>query len=437
MNKPYPIITMLMLSVCMSAAGADASDALVSDTIYWEDGKLEWSDFTLYFTEKEATYRVYPVPDSLVIPYYAPMVPKVQPVGRRLINRNYLDYLDEQEPNPAITVNPMTRVRFVRREEGNFKYYEGMSFTYTLKSRNRYDVNRCDSWSLRYSQVQFDIVEAVRRQFTAVDILNPGDRAVSDYFRDIEKAGLRTFRMESSYGRDTSVIRQYEERYAAILDSLEPNPIYKAGPVNCGHGYSLIFGLFYEHFIDGLPGELITSPGLQMGMGYNYNNLSLQFILAGADVGHVPYAPFHYDSKLDYQWREGRKVTAARLSLNIGYRVLDRPYISVAPFAGAGYMSLSQKTNLPDPNNAEKYAYSDLYGQYYRLGLNLDWKLGRSLSAGISDSESLWNYNRVYREQKARFQLYGARTQLSGIGTGYSVGLSISFNIDTWINKRL
>ncbi len=433
MRKPFPTIALLILSICLRAVGADARDGVAPDTVYWNDGRIDWSDFTPYYSEKGATYRVYPVPDTI----YHPKLPqRPYPVRDYTSYRSFYDFLDEQDPDPVITLEHGTGVRFVKRQEGNLRYIEGLSFTYMLKSKSRYDINRCDSWGLRYSQVQFDIVETVRRQFVEVSNLRQVDRAASAYYKDLETAALRTFRMESSYGRDTAVIRRYEERYASILDSLAPNTLYEAGSINCIHGFYMELGLCYEHFIDGLPGELITSPGAQMGMGYNFKNLSFQLNMNYCSVGHVPYTPFHYDSELDYQWRNGRKVTCSRTLLNIGYRVWDKPYIAIAPFVGAGFLSLSQETDIPNSKVPDRFINSDLYGQYYRFGLILDWKLLRSLGAGIGEVVTLSNYNRVYSEQKIRFQLYGALTHLDGIGTGYSVGMSVAFHYDTWINKR-
>jgi hypothetical protein len=434
MNINFPVAG-VFLTLFFSFGGVCASgqEMRQSDTVRWEQGGLRLSDMRPVSVKKGATYRVYPVPDTISVPDYSP--DKTDTANTQRVVGNYSDYirlLTEEELDPVIQFVPSVGYELIYRKEGNLKYTEKVSYTYFLKSKTTYDINRCDSWSLRYNQVQFDIYEAYRRWHESLMSSGQKNLARSLYFEDLEKAALRTFRMESSYGRDTSVIKQYEQRYAAMLDTLLPHPEFRVYTDHDDNGFSFSAGVSYEHFIDGVPGELITTPGLFVGLGYSYRNICLQLELGGLDAGHLSQRDFWHDPKLDYDWIENGKTTSARVSANLGYKVIDRPYLTVTPFIGVGLMSISQKTDIIDPVLKDRFQNSDLNGTRTQAGFNIDWKIVRNMRPTTSRYISKSEHNLTYEEQKVSLRLYGIRTQFPVIGPAYSVSIGVGYQFDSW-----
>ena len=388
--------------------------------------------------DKGATYRVYPVPDSISVPEYSNY--KTDSVRIQRAVTNYFEYIrlaTEAEPDPVIQFESKVGYELIKRQDANLKYTEKVSYTYYLRSKATYDINRCDSWSLRYNQVQFDIYEAYRRWQET--LLSSGQKALarSYYFKDQKEAALRTFRMESSYGRDTAVVKQYERRYAAMLDTLAPNPEYVVRTDHNYHGLSFCLGVFYEHFIDGVPGELITTPGLFVGLGYSYRNISLQLEMGGLDIGHLSERHFWHDPKLDYDWIENGKTKSVRVSANLGYKAIDRPYLTLTPFIGVGLMSVSQKTDIIDPDHKDRLQNSELNGTRTQAGLKIDWKIVRNLRPSSYRYISETTHDLSYEEQKVCLRLYGTRTQFPDIGPAYSVFIGVAYQFDKWNISRL
>ena len=434
MNKTFPTAgTILTLLFSFGAVCASGQEIRVSDTVRWEQGGLRLSDMRPVNIDKGATYRVYPVPESISVPDYSPGKEDLAEIQRAVTSYfEYVIFASEAEPYPVIQFEPKVGYELIKRQDGNLKYTEKVSYTYFLKSQAKYDINRCDSWSLRYNQVQFDIYEAYRRWHESLMSSGQKNMARSLYFEDLEKAALRTFRMESSYGRDTAVIKQYEQRYAAMLDTLAPNPEYVVRTDHDNNGLSFSLGVFYEHFIDGVPGELITTPGLFVGLGYSYKNISLQLEMGALDVGHLSERDFWHDPKLDYDWIENGKTKSGRVSANLGYKVIDRPYLTVTPFIGVGLMSISQKTGIIDSVLNDGFQHSDLNGTRTQAGLNIDWKIVRNLRPTTSRYISKSEHNVTYEEQKVSLRLYGSRTQFPDIGPAYSVFIGVAYQFDLW-----
>ena len=439
MNIIFPVAgVFLTLFFSLGGVCASGQEMRQSDTVRWEQGRLRLSDMRPVRVEKGATYRVYPVPDTISVPDYSP--DKTDTANTQRVVGNYSDYirlLTEEELDPVIQFVPSVGYELIFRKEGNLKYTEKVSYTYFLKSQAKYDINRCDNWSLRYNQVQFDIYEAYRRQKEALMSSGQVRLANSLYFRDQKEAALRTFRMESGYGRDTAVVKQYEQRYAAMLDTLAPNPEFEIRTDHDDHGFSISLGMFYEHFIDGVPGDLIVTPGLFVGLGYNYRNVSLRLEIGGLTVGHLSERDFWHDPELDYDWIVNGKTRSGRVSANLGYKVVDRPYFTLTPYIGVGVISISQKTDIIDSVLKNGFLYSNLNGLITQAGLSIDWKTVRNLRPSSSRYISESEHNISYEEQKVSLRLYGTRTQFPDIGPAYSVFIGVAYQFDKWNILRL
>ena len=93
-----------------------------------------------------------------------------------------------------------------------------------------YDPDHCDEWTLRYLRVLFDMEEYELRSEDFIDLgLLPEETETKNYlgvmaldYFDLIYDSIPSFKFQkdSRYGRDTAVILEYEQRYKALLDSV-------------------------------------------------------------------------------------------------------------------------------------------------------------------------------------------------------------------------
>lgn len=93
-----------------------------------------------------------------------------------------------------------------------------------------YDPDHCDEWTLRYLRVLFDMEEYELRSKDFIHLgLLPEETETKNYlgvmaldYFDLIYDSIPSFKFQkdSRYGRDTAVILEYEQRYKALLDSV-------------------------------------------------------------------------------------------------------------------------------------------------------------------------------------------------------------------------
>ena len=93
-----------------------------------------------------------------------------------------------------------------------------------------YDPDHCDEWTLRYLRVLFDMEEYEIRLFDLINLgLVPEETRTTPYkmicfdYLDVDWDSVPSslFMKNSRFGRDTAVILEYEQKYRALLDSID------------------------------------------------------------------------------------------------------------------------------------------------------------------------------------------------------------------------
>lgn len=377
------VITALFVMACVYSQN-EFEDTLIR---YWDQGPLEWNHFqtrTIPLKNKTVTELSYGI--------------------------NY--------------TNENTKL-------DNLHYSEMKSRTYMNRILSWYDPDRCNEWTLRFHQTSFDIVEYIRRQYQAAFNRNPKEGYLSRYYNDLIESTLQAFDMESDGGKDSTVIMRYEQKYSTQLDSLEYNPVLVPKFNTSHHGFSFFIGMFHEQFLTGASEGISSVTGLTLGFGYHYKRL-YSFVEISVGGGGILKEPdFYYDSDMNYNWRQGIDITGEKYSFNVGYCLLDRPYLAIMPFAGLGSTAFSQQSDVPLANKSDRFETSRFSDFRVQAGIMADIKFRRKLS-GLYYQSQYYNPETYYSESKLRLQLNGAYTDFKTAGTTYSVNLGLTYCFDIW-----
>ena len=307
---------------------------------------------------------------------------------------------------------------------GNFKFPVLKTTTRMNKLASWYDPDRCTDWTLRYEQTRFDMLEVMRRRLQNAFNSNFLEKSLDVYYEQLIDNTMLDFDRESNYGTDTLVIRQYEEKYKQELDTLELIPVQVPVFEKKDWGVSLNVGVGNEIFGSPMSKGVTPATGIEWGFGVLYKQLSigLDFLLAWS--GNLQCDNFYYDSKYDYNWTKGKKVSAGNIVFNGGYKVFDKSNLSITPTVGIGVSFVDQDSDTPKTNNKNSFENSEISGFRTQVGLAFDWKMRRSLNANLFSAD--------YTESKIRFAITGARSNFKGIGPTYSLNASIVFIAESW-----
>ena len=314
-----------------------------------------------------------------------------------------------------------------KQKVGNFKFPVLVSTTKMNTLSSWYDPDKCNDWTLRYEQTRFDMLEVLRRRMQNSFNRNFMEKNLDAYYEQLISTTLAAFDMESNYGTDTLVILKYEQQYKNELDTMTMIPAQIPVFQIQNWGLSLNVGVGFEKY--GLPvSEGVTSAtGMEFGFGVLYKKMSFDFQGLLAWSGRLRCDNFFYDSKYDYNWTKGKKVSAGNININAGYRVFDNSNLSVTPLVGIGVSFIDQYTDTPRGNNKNSFENSEIDAFRTQAGLAFDWKIRRNLNTYV--------YSADYTESKIRFAITGARSNFEGLGPTYSLKASIIFLAESWFPK--
>jgi hypothetical protein len=307
---------------------------------------------------------------------------------------------------------------------GNFKIPVLTTITKMNKLSSWYDPDKCTDWTLRYEQTRFDMLEVLRRRMQNSFNRNFMEQNLEAYYEQLISSTMSAFDMESNYGTDTLVVLRYEEQYRNELDTMTMEPVQEPVFQTKDWGASLNIGIGYEKYGSPMSKGVTPAIGIQWGFGMLYKKMTLDFQCLLAWSGTLQCDDFYYDSKYDYTWTKGKKVTAGNINLNGGYRVFDNSNLSLTPFVGIGVSFVDQDSDTPRQNNNKVFESSEIHGFRTQAGLSLDWKIRRNINANF--------YVADYTETKIRFAVAGARTNFQGMGATYSLNASVIFIAESW-----
>ena len=268
-----------------------------------------------------------------------------------------------------------------------------------------YDPDHCDEWTLRYLQVVFDIrqyearVSGLKRSGFDVSGLEFGSWPsgwysclVDDYWEDRDSV-VYSFEIESNYGRDTTVILEYEQRIRrALSDSLLTHfENYMDMIVPQGKGVHYVS---FERCI-GYSNESFFGP-IGQGVG----------TLNGILLGYTVYVG-RLMSSLKFSWMGNCQSDDRNIVLDVGCLLYDGYHVSVTPFAGIGQSLLKRHPDYSERTGAVRY----------EAGLLVDWNMVNDFRYNICGGVRL----------KTRFKVFGAMSDYKPFRESYSLNIGVQF----------
>ena len=307
---------------------------------------------------------------------------------------------------------------------GNFKIPVLTTTTKMNKLSSWYDPDKCTDWTLRYEQIRFDMLEVLRRRMQNSFNRNCMEENLNAYYEQLINSTMTAFDMESNYGTDTLVVLKYEKQYKNELDTMRIEPVQIPVFQTKDWGLSIGIGFGIEKYGSPISKGVTQAFGIQAEVGMMYKKVCFNFQGLIAWSGNLQCDNFYYDSEYDYNWTKGKRVRAGNISMDVGYRALDKSNLSIVPLVGIGVSYIDQYSDTPRHNNKDSFETSEIRGFRTQAGLALDWKFRRKITTYL--------YGADYTESKIRFAISGARTNYKGIGATSSLNASIILLFESW-----
>lgn len=364
MKKTIAIL-ILMAAAAVSAKAQDIDSSMR----YWDEGKLTWDDFEKRNFEGEG--------------------------------RSYL--------------SPLYHTEYKTVKHGNLKLRQYVTRTAFDKSNTWVRTEYISDRLLRYNQLILDIAEATRKDLQRDLNLNTSF-SKSYIYEHYTNKGLNTIMRlaeESKGGDDISVIERYEKEIAPKLAEVTADTIPQPKLKNWGAGYQLGYstGIFIGD------GNELFKPHHNMTLGflfsYKRSHMILDMEIGGGRIRQdmLMTGSSNGVSK-DVIWPAGDTFGRTAIDLDYGYAVYDGAIVKVCPIVGAGVSILSKEIK-----NGEETISTTMGGLQLLAGINLNWKISRTLS-----------YN-TYNETSIRTKLYATRTNLiKGMEPVWSINLGLAFD---------
>ena len=301
--------------------------------------------------------------------------------------------------------------------------YPIIVFTTVMDSnKSWYDPDRCNDLTLRYEQTRFNILEVYSRRMQNAFAAYPLERnRLNDYYDRLVSSTLDRFEMESDFGSDPIVVERYEQQYLNELDIVNVLPIQIPVLNLANWGFGLLIGIDHSRFGIPVSEGISSSTGISVGFEYMYKKLNIFIWGAFNSAKELKCDNFYYDEDYLYSWNKGDAVGVMVSSLNLGYKLFDKPYFSVTPFVGLGCYYIYDNPTFrsyfsSDLDRPDVISSAGLQG-----GLIVDWKIKRGLSFSS------------YDESKLRFQIFASRNKYDKLNASdYTLNMSVSYCFEFW-----
>lgn len=306
----------------------------------------------------------------------------------------------------------------------------------------RSGMDRLKSWylrgsneelNLRFNQMLLNMVEYNRRQLQSK--LNQGEieyPTLFEYYGKLINTTRDNLVYETNMLADTVKLRECEQMYVDLLATTQEDTevrIPKFEKKNWGWGIYWHAG--YEKYMgdlaDVVDGHFNV---LGMTMESQYKKLVMDFDMylspgrkPNAYIG-TPGGFNYYDSKLDWNWTNSRKIKRAAIDFRTGFNALDNGYLSLIPHVGIGIGFLDQETDSKNPSGYVQS--SEISGVRYQAGLTANVKIRRILNS---------SYIKDYSEFNVFTKLSFIRTSYKSIEPSNSICLSIGLGGIEWFLK--
>lgn len=378
-----PIInrrSLLMMCLLMFASSQLLLSAKKNDIKLrpWNDGPLTWADY------KKADF------------------------GNRADYSSILEYAFTTDNN---------KVRI-----GNYKFVYYSVNSSLVSNHTFYDPLSATDWDLRSDQVVFDIMELHSRyaQNRGLGETTQHFYKIKDGYLEQAQKEIDKFNKESNQGRDTSVVRKYEE---SIKAELERTP-RKEPDLSMGGRVPGMIGMYLAFngcaFLGSTSSDLKNAGGLNLGLDFLgkkgwYYDAGFSGIFSS-----VKTPDYYIDPTYNYNWVAGKSTNLTRFYLNVGHTLKSNQYYRLTPYAGIGFSMLGQQSDTYNEQSDSFYT-SDITGLLVQAGINADWIFRFTFRPDEVVENSL------------RFKLFGAYDRLGGKNVwSVNVGLAFHFDVQTY-----
>ena len=307
-------------------------------------------------------------------------------------------------------------------KDGNTRFNSSKLELYMYKKLSWYDPDKNPEWALRYSQAKFDLIEVLRRQYQ--NTLN-SDTVISGtytYFNKLLKVNIDKYDAETGSGTDTAAIVRYENQLSEQLNSVKEYPLLSTIPPlrpDFQIGLSVMYD--FEYYMKPISVGYRPLHGVK-GMVFLYHGrLFCNTSFTWSWSGGLKTDDFYHDPSIDYEWQMGKQSRAQKFSFDIGYDVIDRKYITVAPIIGIGAVEFIQNTGQKYEDG--RIINSNIAGFRMESGLSIGYKNSRSCTK--------W----YLHENMVKLNLMAGYANTKEFGKVWSINAGITFETKRWTYK--
>ena len=292
------------------------------------------------------------------------------------------------------------------------------TYSVDITDESWYDPDKVTDWDLRYNQILFDMAEVSIRK--ALDDHHNQMVGLYEIYRQYYRyyeSSKDKFAMESNNGKDTTIIKEYENLITNELERTKSVDMFSEKisfdslyPFDNGNYFTLFIFLGYENsnIVGRYSDDFKTFHGFNFGFSVPVR--SFMFELSGSVLwSNLLTDGFYYDSHNNYYWKNDKVVDEVGLKLGVGYTLFSNEKIELTPFAGFSLFRMQQST------------------EEEKKGIVSSTPLTPGCYFGV---ETDWYYNqRFFRDliPCLRFKLFCNNRNYENIGSVWSVNLGLSF----------
>lgn len=391
-KQTFKAVAAFMAIACAVPAWGAATD---SDARQWSDGPLTWNDFA-------------GVPNQLNTP-------------------------------SMISLELTTSSTVSRGETKSKDRYSIMANAVMHRNQSFADATRCTKQRLRYHQVQFDLLEVMRRRLQS-DI-NTGISGLETERRLKEYRATFTRRIaeldeSTDYGRNETRLQDWEYDVRRQLEEMGVPPVPRVTPNSFCYG---IYGGVGAIFPTGaLTDQFKGSAIFMLGITGGYNNLRMK---ADISYGQPSFARNNMFNKKtadgkDAQVNSNASATYLGVGVQLGYCVLNTRRVAITPNVGGYYSSYGWTLNNlewskdKDGNDVSKITSDEkikFYSFNWMASIDFDIKLHAHLSnaplLGVGQREQFVSSLRI-----SPFVARAAHDKITPVAKGYMVGFTVTYS---------
>lgn len=388
-KKTTLLIALLLLGITAGFASEEQKNVR-----FWDEGALQWSDFAGN-------------PAIRTLPTY---------FSGHLEIRTAAEHEEGSKLNPTIP-------------------YKTQALAVMDRSESYADSSYCTKQRLRYHQLQFDMLEVLRRRLQAD--LNTGMTGIEadnrlKYYQRIYTEQMADVARLTVNGSNDQRLQEYEYTTRKQIDEflLPSVPEVKPGKVS----YGLFIGT----------GTLIPTGDVAKVFDYSWLfNIGLtggygRWMLK-ADISYGQ--PRFEDMKMDIygkanRWAMNRYAKQLSGSVSLGFRVIDTKRFALTPHVGGGwssytwdYADFDKNENTPEPDDmkiASEVMKKTVPSFNVMAGIDLDWKF----HTVVSDKSIFMPGKRERYTSMLRLTPYFMRAEYSKFvpeRNGFQIGISLSY----------